>query len=85
MDGHYSLCVFDGSGGVSIAMALSGVPTVCPWEVEKVNRLDVIKNASVLWRLASLGRVLFLMAPNALQHLDASKKAIAEATELPGR
>ena len=59
VDGLCSLSIFDGSGGMSIALALSGVPTICPWEVEKDERLDVIKNAVVLWSLARSGRVLF--------------------------
>ena len=59
VEGHCALSVFDGSGGMSIALALAGVPTICPWEVEKDKRLDVIKNAVVLLSLARSGRVLF--------------------------
>ena len=85
VDGHCSLSIFAGSGGMSIPLALAGVFTICPWEVEKDNRLDVIKNASVLWRLARSGRVLVLMAGNALQELDTGEEADAKITGCNGR
>ena len=48
VDGLCSLSIFDGSGGMSVSLALSGVPTVGPWEVDRGQMLDVIKNAVIL-------------------------------------
>ena len=44
---------------MSLALELERVPTVCPWEVQEDSRLDVIKNAVVLWQLANSRRVRF--------------------------
>ena len=44
---------------MSLALELEGVPTVCPWEVQRDGRLNVIENAVVLWQLANSIRVRF--------------------------
>ena len=59
ISGCCSISIFDGCGGMSLALEIKRVPTVCPWEVEKDNRLDVVKNAVVLWQLANSRRVSF--------------------------
>ena len=59
VEGHCAMSIFDGCGGMSLSLELHGVPTVCPWEVELDQRLDVVKNAVVLWQLANSGRVKF--------------------------
>ena len=57
--GHCAMSIFDGCGGMSLSLELNKVPTICPWEVELDERLDVVKNAVVLWQLANSGRVKF--------------------------
>ena len=59
VSGCCSLSMFDGCGGMSLALELERVPTVCPWEVQRDCKLDVIKNAVVLWKLANSRRVRF--------------------------
>ena len=57
--GHCMLSIFDGTGAMSIGMALTGVPVVCPCEMELDGRLYALKNYKVLWRLTLSGRVRF--------------------------
>ena len=44
---------------MSVGMCLTGVPTICPWEVERDGRLDVLKDYVTLWRLVLSGGIRF--------------------------
>ena len=57
--GSYSMSIFDGCGGMSLALAMESIPTICPWEVNRDGTLDVVKNAGVLWQFANSRRISF--------------------------
>ena len=38
VNGCCPLSIFDGCGGMSLALKLEGVPSICPWEAEKDSR-----------------------------------------------
>ena len=42
VSGYCLLSIFDGSGAVSVGMKLTSVPTICPWELDKDARLNVL-------------------------------------------
>ena len=59
------LSICDGTGAVSMGLAIAGLLAICPWDVDNDKCLDVLRSGVVLLRPALTGRVRFtaLVAP----------------------